>query len=38
MVSPGTHLVKSHVSHSRNIESKLKKKKQSEIENAWAFM
>ena len=25
MVSPGTHLVKNHVSHSRNIESKSKK-------------
>ena len=31
MVSPGTHLVKNH-------ESQLKKKKESEIENAWAFM
>ena len=37
MVSPNTHLVKNHESQSRTSESKLKKK-ESEIENAWAFM
>ena len=31
MVSPGTHLVKNH-------ESQLKKKYESEIENAWVFI
>ena len=38
MVSPGTHLVKNHESKSRTNESQFKKKKESEIENAWAFM
>ena len=37
MVSPGTHLVKNHVSLSRTNESQLKNY-ESEIENAWAFM
>ena len=37
MVSPGTHLVKNHEFQSRTNETKLKKK-DSEIENAWAFM
>ena len=37
MVSPGTHLVKTHVSLSRTNESQLKNY-ESEIENAWAFM
>ena len=35
LVSPGTHLVKTHESQSRNSESPFKKKKNySEIENA----
>ena len=37
-VHPGTHLVKNHESQSRTNESQLKKKKESQIENAWAFM
>ena len=37
MVSPGTHLVKNHESQSRTKKSQLKKK-EPEIENAWAFM
>ena len=37
MVSPGTHLAKNHESQSRTIETQLKKK-DSVIENAWAFM
>ena len=36
MVSPGTHLVKNHESKSRTKKSQFKK--ESEIENAWAFM
>ena len=38
-VSPETHLVKHHESQSRTTESQLKekkKKRKSEIENAWA--
>ena len=38
MVSPGTHFVKNHESQSGTNEFQLKKKKESEIENAWAFM
>ena len=34
LVSPGTHLVKTHESQSRNSESPFKKKNDSEIENA----
>ena len=37
MVSPGTHLVKNHEFQSRTNETQLKKK-DPEIENAWAFM
>ena len=36
MVSLGTHLVKNHESKSRIKKSQFKK--ESEIENAWAFM
>ena len=35
-VSPETHLVKYHESQSRTTKSQLKKKRKSEIENAWA--
>ena len=38
MVSPWTHLVKNHESQSRTNESKLKKKNESKIKNAWAFV
>ena len=41
MVSPGTHFVKNRESQSRISESQLKKKKrkdESDIENALAFM
>ena len=39
-VCPETHLVKHHESQSRTNESQLKKKKKrkSEIENAWAYI
>ena len=37
MVSPGTYLVKNQESQFRTNESQLKKK-ESKIENAWAFM
>ena len=36
MVSPGTHFVKNHEFQSRTNETQLKKK-DSEIEDAWAF-
>ena len=36
MVSPRAHLVKHHESYFRTSESQLKR--ESEIENAWAFM
>ena len=40
MVSPGTHLVKNHESLSITNEphGQFKKTKESQIENAWAFM
>ena len=38
MVSPGTPLVKNVESQSSNIESQIKKKYTSVIENAWAFV
>ena len=38
MVSPGTHLVKSHESRSRTNESQFKNNSESDIESAWAFM
>ena len=40
-VCPETHLVKHHESQSRTNESQLKKKRKkrkSEIENAWAYI
>ena len=37
LVSPGTHLVKNYESQSRTNEPQ-SKKKESETENAWAFM
>ena len=38
-VCPETHLVKHHESQSRTNESQVKKKKKkSEIENAWAYI
>ena len=36
MVSPGTHLVKSHKSNSRTNASPSSKSNESEIENVWA--
>ena len=36
MVSPGTHLVKSHKSKSRTNASPSSKSNESKIENAWA--
>ena len=38
MVCPGTNLVKNHESQTRISEFQLKKKNESEIENAWDFM
>ena len=38
MVSPGTHLVKSHESRSRTNESQFKNNSESDVESAWAFM